>query len=161
MKNLRRPLKRLLLASSAALCLLAAARAQLPVPPEVVEPAQGDEEVVRVTAELVQTGVTVFDKQGRFVYGLKAEDFELSVDGKPQALSFFDIVTTGGADEAARLARASGARPAPAPAAPPSRGRVFMFFVDDVHLTFAGHKRTRELLARFVERDLRPDDVAV
>lgn len=163
MKSLRLPLERLLLAAWVALFLLTAAPAQQPQtqpppdPPQAA-PAPNDEEVVRVTSELVQTGVTVFDKQGRFVNGLKLEDFVLQVDGKPQAVAFFDRVTTGGPEEAARLARAAGTPPARAPSA---RGRVLMFFVDDLHLSFEAHKRTRDLLARFVERDLRPDDVAV
>src|SRR5256885_13629046 len=50
--------------------------------------------VIRVNTELVQTDVMVFDKQGRFVDGLKAEQFELKVDKRPQTISFFERITS-------------------------------------------------------------------
>jgi hypothetical protein len=52
--------------------------------------AQPQDEVVKIDSALVQTGVNVFDKQGRFVEGLKREDFELRVDGRLVPISFFE-----------------------------------------------------------------------
>jgi hypothetical protein len=43
-------------------------------------PASDQSDVIRVDASLVQTSVTVFDKRGTFVEGLRPEDFELRVD---------------------------------------------------------------------------------
>ncbi|HEU4433344.1 MAG TPA: hypothetical protein VFR51_08090, partial [Pyrinomonadaceae bacterium] len=54
-----------------------------------------DDDVVRITTELVQTGVVVVDKQGKFVDGLKPEEFVLKVDGKQVTPSFFERVTSG------------------------------------------------------------------
>ena len=51
-------------------------------------------DVVRVNTELVQTDVTVFDKAGHFVSGLKPEEFAFRVDNKPQAIAFFEQVTS-------------------------------------------------------------------
>ena len=48
-----------------------------------------DDDVLRVNTDLVQTAVTVLDKQGRFVDGLSRDQFELTVDGKPRPISFF------------------------------------------------------------------------
>ncbi|MBA2731455.1 MAG: hypothetical protein H0U54_01045 [Acidobacteria bacterium] len=45
------------------------------------------DDVVRIDTELIQSEVTVLDKQGRFVEGLKPEQFELRVDGKPVQFS--------------------------------------------------------------------------
>src|SRR5438105_5810758 len=70
------------------------------------KPANQSEDIIRVTTELVQTDVTVFDKQGRFVDGLRPEQFQLSLDGKQQPISFFEQVTTGSAREAALAATA-------------------------------------------------------
>ena len=78
--------------------------AQQPTPTPEVPP----DEVLRINTELVQTDVMVFDKEGRFVENLKREDFELRVDGKPQAISFFDRVMAGSASEEAQLAAARG-----------------------------------------------------
>jgi hypothetical protein len=53
-------------------------------------PKPADDDVVRVQNDLVQTDVMVFDKEGRFVNGLKQSDFELRVDGKTQPVQFFE-----------------------------------------------------------------------
>ena len=58
------------------------------------KPKPGDE-VLRINTELGQTGVTVVDKQGRFVDGLTKEDFELLVDGHPVPISFFENIVAG------------------------------------------------------------------
>ncbi len=47
------------------------------------QPTGDQSEVIRISTELVQAGVVVLDKQGRFVEGLKPEQFLLRVDGKP------------------------------------------------------------------------------
>lgn len=59
--------------------------------------------MIRVNTELVQTDVMVFDKKGHFVDGLQRGQFELSVDGKPQPISFFEQVKAGSAKEQAQL----------------------------------------------------------
>jgi Ca-activated chloride channel family protein len=43
----------------------------------------------RTAADLVNFGVTVVDKQGKPVTGLKAEDFQVLENGKPQTVAFF------------------------------------------------------------------------
>jgi len=75
--------------------------------PQNPKPAN-DEDVIRVRSDLVQTDVMVFDKQGRFVNGLKQSDFELRIDGKAQPVQFFEQVTAASANEEAQLA--AGAR---------------------------------------------------
>src|ERR1043165_4914092 len=52
--------------------LLAQVKTQTP-------PREQPDDVLRVKTELVQTDVTVVDKRGRFVDGLRADDFELLV----------------------------------------------------------------------------------
>jgi VWFA-related protein len=126
--------------------------------------AEQAEDVIKVYSELVQTDVMVFDRQGRFVNGLKQEDFELRVDGKPQSISFFDQVQAGTAGEDAKLAAARGkALPTKAGEiglAPLDRGRPVFFFVDDLHLTTSSMDQTRKLLLRYIERDLKQNDQA-
>lgn len=91
-------------------CLAAlGAQAQKKKPPQTQTPKPLEEEdVVRITTEIVQTDVMVFDKDGRFVNGLKPEQFQLLVDGKPQPIAFFESVVTGGKNEAALLKRRAG-----------------------------------------------------
>src|ERR1044071_9634792 len=59
------------------------------------EPRTANDDVVRITTELVQTGVVVVDKQGRFVEGLKPEEFVLKVDGRQVTPAFFERVIAG------------------------------------------------------------------
>lgn len=121
-----------------------------------------DDDVIRVKTELVQTDVTVVDKRGRFVNGLRGEDFELRVDAKPQSLSFFEEVAAGSADEEKQLAAARKgdkavlAKGTPDPAT--DRGRVVFFFVDDVHLTGEGLTRARSVITHFVENKMTAKD---
>src|SRR5687768_4697973 len=114
---------------------------------------QSDDAIIRISTDLVQTDVTVLDKQGRFVEGLQREQFELLVDGKPQNISFFEQVTAGSQREAV-LVTASGAtppdrekgKPPTDPGSSVVRGRTVFFFVDDMHLSPDSMRRTRETL---------------
>ena len=63
------------------------------------QPSKEQTEVVRVYTELVQTDVTVFDKDGRFKNDLQREDFELKIDGKVKPIAFFERITAGTKNE--------------------------------------------------------------
>jgi VWFA-related protein len=128
-------------------------------------PEQADD-IVRVTTELVQTEIMVFDKQGHFVEGLRPEQFELTLGGAKQPVSFFERVRAGSPGEAAQLAAArkpSAAATKPAASSPSEtlaadRGRVIIFFVDDLHLSGASAVHTREALRHFVGNQMSPND---
>jgi VWFA-related protein len=122
------------------------------------------DDVVRTKTELVQTDVTVVDKHGRFVKGLKAEDFELRVDSKLQSLLFFEQVSAGSIDEEKQLtaARKAGEIPRAQLARTPDlvgdQERIIFFFVDDIHLTGEGLNRARSVLTHFVENQMMAKD---
>ena len=116
-------------------------------------------DVVRITTELVQSGVVVVDKQGRFVDGLKPEDFLLKVDGRTVTPSFFERVIAGTVREE-RL-EGSVAKGGAAPATTTGatyRGRTIIFFVDDLHLSAASVQRTRKAILEFVENQMSIED---
>jgi VWFA-related protein len=145
------------LAASAALAFPHAQTTQQPQP----HPATEDE-VVRISTELVQTDVMVFDKSGKFVDGLKPEQFELKVDGRAQAVSFFENVRAGTFDEEAQLAAARGRSRADRPglSVPLDRGRLFILFLDDLHVSPANLPRARAAMLRFVEEQMGQNDEA-
>jgi hypothetical protein len=58
-----------------------------PKPPQPVE--VGEDDVVRVETTLVGVPVTVLDREGRFVTGLKREDFHLYENGVEQQVAYF------------------------------------------------------------------------
>lgn len=141
----------------------AQAPAQTPTPTQTPAPAAppqiDDDEVIKVDTALIQTGVAVFDKKGQFVGNLKQEDFEVTVDGKPVAVSFFEPYTVRRVSE--ERPQAGGKTPAPQTSVAPSpvgRGRNVIFVVDDIHLSFDGHNRVKKMLLRFVEQEMTAED---
>jgi VWFA-related protein len=123
-------------------------------------PQKPQDDVVRVYTELVQTDVMVFDKSGKFVNGLKAENFELRVDGKPRPIQAFEQITAG-SNEESQLAAARGAttvnlqRPVPL-----DRGRIVFFYIDDLHMDLAGVQATRKTITSFIEKEMGQNDQA-
>jgi VWFA-related protein len=49
----------------------------------------GEDEVLRVNASLVTVPVTVLDRDGRFISGLRKEDFRIIEDGAEQQITYF------------------------------------------------------------------------
>ncbi|OLE54078.1 MAG: hypothetical protein AUG51_09545 [Acidobacteria bacterium 13_1_20CM_3_53_8] len=72
--------------------LLTSCALLLSVPAQQNQPQQSQQsdDVVRITTDVVQTDVMVFDRQGHFVDNLTRDQFELKVDGKPQSISTRD-----------------------------------------------------------------------
>jgi len=104
-----------------------------------------------VRIDAVNMDVIVKDSSGRFVPDLKKEDFEIYEDGVKQDLTSMTMSYGG------RVTNVLAAPPPPTPEGillPPRRaandtsGRIFMFFVDDLHLTFQQSGRVRQLFEK-------------
>ena len=132
--------------ATAAAATAVALQAQTP-PPRTEQPPD-QREVIRTGVELITTDVIVRDSRGQFVADLKKEDFEVYEDGvKQQVISF--TLTHGG-----RIFNVAAPPPPPVqegiilPAARPTAdaaGRIFIIFVDDLHLDFRNTGRIRDL----------------
>src|SRR3712207_2157491 len=101
--------------------------------------------------DLVMTDVIVRDNKGQFVADLKKEDFEIYEDSVKQNVVSFTL-THGG-----RIYNVAAPPPAPVQEGiilPPSRptndaaGRIFLIFVDDLHLDFRNTGRIRDLFKK-------------
>ena len=57
-----------------------------------VQPAD-ETDVVRVTTNLIQIDAVVTDSKGKVVTNLKPEDFEILVNGQPQSITTFSVVS--------------------------------------------------------------------
>lgn len=124
-------------------------------------PPDEAEEIITINTDLIQTGVAVFDKNGRFIDNLKREDFELSVDGKPVTISFFQQNALRRGEAAAATAeqnRIETGTPNNAPGRPGGRGRNILFVVDDFHLSFDSHQRVKKTILKFIEQEMLPED---
>jgi len=141
--------------STATLVALAAGlSAQAPAPQSAV-PANGattqERPTFKVQVDLVTSDIIVRDEKGNFIPDLKKEDFEIFEDGVKQDISSMTVVTGG------RVTNVLAPPPPPPPEGivlPPSRprtdvsGRIFLFFVDDLHLQFHNTGRIRDLFKR-------------
>ena len=132
-----------------------AQKPQPQTPPSTQGVARTDQ-VIRTGVELITTDVIVRDTSGQFVADLKKDEFEVYEDGvKQQVISF--TLTHGGRSF-------NVAAPPPPPIQegiilPPTRptsdaaGRIFIIFVDDLHLDFRNTGRIRDLF-RKVSKEL-------
>ena len=121
-----------------------------PASGEVVVPGQP---TFRARIDLVTTDVIVRDDRGQFVADLKREEFEVYEDGVKQEIVSL-VLTHGG-----RVFNQATPPPPPAQEGiilPPARptndaaGRIFLIFVDDLHLDF----RNTRAHPRAVQEDL-------
>jgi VWFA-related protein len=112
---------------------------------------QAQKPVIRSGVNLVVTDVIVRDDKGQFVSNLGRNDFDLFEDGVKQNLVMF-VLTHGG-----RVFNDTGAPPAASPEGlllPPARppgdisGRMFLIFIDDLHMDFHATSRVRNLLTK-------------
>ena len=133
------------------------------------KPAEDKIDVIRISTELVQTHVTVLDKKGNFVEGLRPDQFQVQVDGKPQNVSFFEEVKAGGQldrpvapTEPVKPSNAEKDKTSTRPSQPVVQRRTVFFFVDDMHLKADSMKRTQDSLLRFVTETMgNADQVAI
>jgi VWFA-related protein len=145
---------------AAALALLAGSvlLAQAPGAPgqaQSTAPAQATQGVqnpiFRVTVDLVTNDVIARDARGQFVADLSKDDFEVYEDGVLQTVASLVLVHGG------RVSNLALPPPPPPPEGiilPPVRptndasGRIFILFIDDLHLDFRNTARVRDLLKK-------------
>ena len=146
--------------TAAFFCLLMAVPASPPAvvhaqaPAAAGQPQSPAQPTFRVSVDLVTTDVIVRDqKSDQFVADIKADEFEVYEDGVKQQIASL-VLTHGG-----RVYNVQSPPPAPVqegiilPRNRPTNdaaGRVFLLFIDDLHLDFRSTPRTRDLLKRMM-----------
>lgn len=133
--------------------------------PAQQKPAEEKIDIIRISTELVQTHVTVLDKKGNFVTGLRPDQFQVQVDGKPQNVSFFEEVTAGGRldrpfapTDPVKTSTTEKDKSSTGAGQPVVQRRTVFFFVDDMHLKPDSMKRTQDSLQRFVTETMGTSD---
>ena len=126
-------------------------------------PAQPrSDQVIRVGVDLVTTDVIVRNGDGQFIADLKKEDFEVYEDDVKQDVISFTL-THGG-----RIYNMASAPPPPVQEGiilPPPRptndaaGRIFIIFVDDLHLDFRNTGRIRQLFKKIKQELIHEGDM--
>ena len=137
--------------------------AQQPTPDKpVIAPPAPQGGVIRRSFDIVSTDVIVRDNKGQFIADLNKGDFEVYEDGVKQDVISF-ILTRGG--------RVYNSTPAPAapvmegiilPASRPTSdaaGRIWMIFVDDLHLDFPNTGRIKNLFKQIANELVHEGDM--
>src|SRR5262252_1107046 len=117
------------------------------------------DEVIKVTANLVNLDVIVKDKKGKPITDLKAEDFSVSENGTPQKIEFFDSTLTtgeatvsGGELSAQTVTRAPGGFPR----------NIIALVLDGQSTELANLKHVRDGMVKYIhERISNTDSVAL
>jgi len=127
----------------------------------------GDDDVVRITTNLVQVDAVVTDKNGKPVTDLKQDEIQIFEDGRPQKITHFSYVV---ADSSTPSPAAKAVKPVdksapPAPPAPPVAihpeqiRRTIALVVDDLGLSFQSIYYVRRALKKFVDEQMQPGDL--
>jgi VWFA-related protein len=131
-------------------------------PASPASPASQDQPTFRVQVAAVTQDVVVKDDRGNFVPNLTRDDFEVYEDGVKQDIVTMTMVSGG------RVSNILDAPPTAAPEGiilPPAHrvndtsGRIFLFFVDDLHVQFSESGRVRDLFKRVAKNLVHDGDL--
>jgi len=131
-------------------------------PPQQPQQPPQEKPTFKVQIDLITNDVIVRDKRGNFVPDLKRDEFEIYEDGIKQDIVSMTVVTGG------RVTNLLAPPPPPPPEGiilPPTRtvndasGRIFLFFVDDLHMDFHNTGRIRDLFKRIQKNLLHDGDM--
>jgi VWFA-related protein len=132
------------------------------------QPSEDAQDVIKFDTSLVQTDVMVFDKQGRFVDGLKPEQFQLKVNRTAREISFFETIRSAGFTSRGSTSPGPISKHEELTSAQPNsvdalksdaQRRAVIFFVDDLHLAPDSLERTRKALLNFIDRRIGDKDL--
>ena len=126
------------------------------------QPQQPQQPPITFRAEVnyVEVDTRVLDRDGKFVAGLTASDFQVFEDGKPQKVSAFSMVNIP-------LERAERPLFASKPVEPDVRtnlqgadGRIYVIMLDDLHTAPLRSQRIKMAAKQFIERYVGANDLA-
>ncbi len=142
--------------------VLIALAATVAAPQGQSQPSQPQQPPITFRAEVnyVEVDARVLDQQGKFVTGLKPEDFAIFEDGKPQKVTAFSMVNSP-------LERVERPLFASRPVEPDVRnnmqaadGRIYVIMLDDLHTSALRSPRVKLAARQFIERSVGANDMA-
>lgn len=130
-----------------------------PADPPSTDQISTDQPIFRAGINFVRVDVIVTDKSGNPVADLKPEDFEITEQGKSQAVETFKLVSLDGGLMATTPPREIRTDLDEENEAARDDVRLFGIFLDDYHVRLGTSLSAREQLGRFVETQLGPSDM--
>jgi len=128
-------------------------------------PPGNDNDVVKISTNLIQLDVSVTDKKGNPVSDLKPEDFEIYENGKKQSvtnLSFMSNkrqVPDEKGDKDKKDSKAEPLLPPPTRVRPEQVHRTIALVVDDLSLSFESTFYVQQALKKFVNEQMQDGDL--
>lgn len=146
---------------AAAASTLAQAQQASPTP----RPSAPDDDIVRITTNLVQVDVVV-TRSGKVVTDLTANDFEIFEDGKRQTITnFLYVSNVSKTSNVVAMPPATSTKNNNISAPPPPRvelneaRRIMALVIDDLGLSAESMTQVRKQLGKFVDEQMQPNDL--
>jgi VWFA-related protein len=135
-----------------------------PPPAARQRPTPGDDDVVRISTNLVQVDAVVTDKSGKPITDLRPEEIRIFEDGRPQAVTNFSyvIADSSNPNKPPGLAVVADKAAPPVPSLtlrPEQVRRTMALVVDDLGLSFQSTYYVRRALKKFVDEQMQPGDL--
>jgi VWFA-related protein len=133
--------------------------------PTPTPPVEADEDVVKITTNLIQVDVTVTDAKGRVVTDLKPEEIEIYENDQKQNVTHFSFINVDTKILEKRGDDKAREKITPEVPAPPVRlkpeqvRRTIALIIDDLSLSFESVYYVRRALKKFVDEQMQPDDL--
>jgi VWFA-related protein len=124
-------------------------------------PAQTDDnDVVKISTNLIQVDVTITDKKGKPIRDLRRDEIEIYENGEKQQITNFSFIS--GVAPVAEKPKAIDKFALPVPLStlrPEQIRRTIALVVDDLSLSFESAHHTRRALRKFVDEQIQPGDL--
>jgi VWFA-related protein len=151
---------------AALVCFAAAAStlAQVQQASPTPRPSAPDDDIVRITTNLVQVDVVV-TRKSKVVTDLTADDFEIFEDGKRQTITNFLYVSNVSTTLNVAAAPPATSNKNSVSAPPPPRveedqaRRIMALVIDDLGLSAESISQVRKQLAKFIDEQMQPNDL--
>ncbi|HSS18615.1 MAG TPA: VWA domain-containing protein [Pyrinomonadaceae bacterium] len=129
--------------------------------PQQTVPADDDNDVVKITTNLVQVDPVITDKDGKVVTDLSADEVEILEDGKPQKITHFSFVSLDpGPRPAPKQPTDKNALPVPSVRLRPEDvRRTIAIVVDDLGTSFSDIYVARQAIKKFLDQQMQPGDL--
>lgn len=137
----------------------AALGAQAPSQPQP-QPPQQPQITFRAEVNYVEVDTRVLDKDGKFVAGLKPEDFQIFENGKPQKVTAFSVVNIPVERVEQPLFASKLIERDVRTNLEGADGRIYVIVLDDLHTAALRSQRIKAAAKMFIERYVGANDLA-
>ena len=119
-----------------------------------------DNDVVKISTNLIQVDVTVTDSKGKVITDLRPEEVEIYENGQKQKITNFSFISAARTTTEKRAQIDKNAIPVPVGNLRPEQiKRTLALVVDDLTLSFESAYQTRRALKKFVDEQMQDGDL--